>query len=294
MLQNKGLSQKEVAAETGLPYDWLRKVSSKGLTRIEKRNEAQLKALCQFLGVDPIEKLWINDLVGATDEAALYAAKVTEIFAKLGSGDDSANESVADLIKMIDGMHNRTVQHKETPAKKTVSREEAIDYPAKLRVVSRSASKEYRALLDEMYPIIDTMFDREQSRQIRLAFREDHADEYEKWLDHFQSKEMFELAIGVALSTHPQAEVIDWLLEHDAPASTRQFHFSLVSLLKTELDASSSLKEIFRKGLRSTSKPTKPKPTHEEKDFDWSQCDHAYSDYDWSQVREKHDRRCDS
>jgi transcriptional regulator with XRE-family HTH domain len=81
LLAIRGLSQKdladliggETAGERHTYYRWLRRTCSQGLTRCEGRNREQLQRLCEFFGVEPVERLWNRGLLESQEAADEYA-----------------------------------------------------------------------------------------------------------------------------------------------------------------------------------------------------------------------------
>jgi hypothetical protein len=58
-----GLTRKEVAKQIGAPYQWYRRVVTKGLVRISKENRVYLEALVDLFRLGRIEDLWRPDLI---------------------------------------------------------------------------------------------------------------------------------------------------------------------------------------------------------------------------------------
>lgn len=63
LTQMHGLTRREVAEKIGARYQWFRRLVTRGLTRIDARNQAALDRLAALLGLAGIEDLWSPDLI---------------------------------------------------------------------------------------------------------------------------------------------------------------------------------------------------------------------------------------
>lgn len=61
---------KQVAAEAGVPYQWLRTVASKGLTRTNRTSRPNLKKLAKYLNVE-VEDLLYEDKLSESERERL-------------------------------------------------------------------------------------------------------------------------------------------------------------------------------------------------------------------------------
>ncbi|WP_144981473.1 helix-turn-helix domain-containing protein [Gimesia aquarii] len=108
-LNELNLTQKEAAEKADLPYKWVRRICSRGLTRIEGRNAEQVKKLCDLLGIEDHEQLFSG--IGFDDTPAGWAKKAAEVIRRKNSDGEQlksqidiayrklAAESVWELIK---------------------------------------------------------------------------------------------------------------------------------------------------------------------------------------------------
>lgn len=63
---------KQVAAEAGVPYQWLRTVASKGLTRTNRTSRPNLKKLAKYLNVE-VEDLLYEDKLSESERQRLIS-----------------------------------------------------------------------------------------------------------------------------------------------------------------------------------------------------------------------------
>ncbi|EMB18010.1 helix-turn-helix domain-containing protein [Rhodopirellula europaea] len=242
LIDAKGLSQLDLAKKCGVGKEWVRRVCSRGLTRVEARNKNQLEAICELLGVSPVERLWSPDLQVGRDEAAWYGAKVEEILNKTRSVTDFegfvdiSEDSIIEMAQMIDRLHMALKRSKEKlaqqheaslderrergdpfPSRTSNDVEQlrkAMEYSAKLRQIFRTRSEEDSYWESMALDCIDILFYKKESRRIASIFRDSHLRMYEAWIAYFDMREEMEDAIALALGTYPADQVRSWLESH--------------------------------------------------------------------------------
>lgn len=242
LLDARGMSLLELAERCGLGYQWVRRVCSRGLTRIEDRNRDQLQAICELFGVSPVERLWSPDLQVGRDEAAWYASKVEKILNETRSVTDFegfvdiSEESIIEMVQIIDRLHTALKRNKEKLAqlhgKNLDQRRErgdpfpsrtsndveqlrkASEYSAKLKQIFRTQSHEDSEWESMALDFIDILFYGKESRRIASIFRDSHLRMYEAWIAYFGRREDLENAIALAFGTYPSDQVRAWLERH--------------------------------------------------------------------------------
>lgn len=245
LLDARGMSLRELAEHCGLGYQWVRRVCSRGLTRVEDRNRDQLQAICKLFGVSPVERLWNADLQAGKDEAAWYASKLEEILNATRSLSDFSRfepidkSLIADLKRLIDLKHLALKEVQDGLAKRHeeslyqqrrwgdsfTSRayndveqlRKAAEYSAKLRQVFRTNSIENSKSLSIAANVIDALFFEKQASRIVTIFRDREQKRYEDWLVFSGSRETFENSVAVALATFLEDQVLTWLTSHSPP-----------------------------------------------------------------------------
>lgn len=306
MLRARGLKQRDFAEKAGLSYPWVRKICSQGLTRVEDRNREQLKIVCGFLGVSPIERMWSENLLRADDEASLYASKVREIMIGSSSPADEHldTDTIDALVSFIDMQYAVLDRKRSNESRQPKSKGKAADhqpgkakqnadYPAKLRALLQLPEAPFKLLRDSVLPAIDGAFFKEVAEQVRLNWRETYADRHDEWLEYFQTRIVFDLSIGAALESFSEAEITEYLGNHLPPSKTEPSIFEQIRVLKTGLEWRAELPDWIRKHLTypSPAKQTRLRPELDEEDSDLyeedSDLDEEDSDVDWEEIWEK-------
>ncbi|MEQ9409555.1 MAG: hypothetical protein RIK87_17600 [Fuerstiella sp.] len=242
LLDARGMSLLELAERCGLGYQWVRRVCSRGLTRVEDRNRDQLQAICELFGISPVERLWSPDLHAVMGEAAWYGAKVEKILNETRSVTDFegfvdiSEESIIEMVKIIDRLHTALKRNQEMlaqlhgenldqrrergdpfPSRTSNDVEQlrkAVEYSAKLRQIFRTRSHEDSYWEPMALDCIDILFYKKESRRIASIFRDSHLRMYEAWIAYFDMREEMEDAIALALGTYPADQVRSWLESH--------------------------------------------------------------------------------
>jgi transcriptional regulator with XRE-family HTH domain len=242
LLEARGMSQQELAERCGLGYQWVRRVCSRGLTRVEDRNRDQLQAICELFGISPVERLWSPDLHAGMGEAAWYGAKVEKILNETRSVTDFegfvdiSEDSIIEMVQIIDRLHTALKRNQEKlaqlheknldqrpergdpfPSRTSNDVEQlrkAMEYSAKLRQVFRNQSHEDSYCVSMAQDSIDILFYKKESRRIASIFRDSHLRMYEAWIAYFEMREEMEDAIALALGTYSADQVRSWLESH--------------------------------------------------------------------------------
>lgn len=268
LLEARGMSQRELAERCGLGYQWVRRVCSQGLTRVESRNRDQLQAICELFGVSPVERLWSPDLQVGRDEATWYASKVEQILNETRSVTDFegfvdiSEDFIIEMVQMIDRLHTalkknqeRLAQQHEKNLGRRREREDpftsrtsndleklrkATEYSAKLRKIFRTRSHEESDWQSIALDSIDILFYKKDSRRIVSIFRDSHLRMYEAWIAYFGMREDMEDAIALALGTYSADQVRAWLESHspsgDSDASWESIRKGMAATEGDEVD----------------------------------------------------------
>lgn len=61
LMEEKGLTPRQLAIETGLPLKWVKRACDQGLDRLYKRNERQLGKVAAALGISSPSSLWRDE-----------------------------------------------------------------------------------------------------------------------------------------------------------------------------------------------------------------------------------------
>lgn len=63
LIEGSGLNRTEFAAKAGVPYPWLQRATTQGITRLDRRGRAHLDTIARWFGVRDLERLWDRDFV---------------------------------------------------------------------------------------------------------------------------------------------------------------------------------------------------------------------------------------
>lgn len=88
---------KQVAAEAGVPYQWLRTVASKGLTRTNRTSRPNLKKLAKYLNVE-VEELLYEDKLSESERQRLTSLEAE--FLRLEMRQDFVMHFLARVFEM--------------------------------------------------------------------------------------------------------------------------------------------------------------------------------------------------
>ena len=58
LIASSGLTQKEFADKTGLPYNWVRKSCNDGIARSHPQNAKSLTKICDYFNLSQMDMLW--------------------------------------------------------------------------------------------------------------------------------------------------------------------------------------------------------------------------------------------
>jgi hypothetical protein len=63
LIQGSGLNRKQFAERSDLPYPWLQRATTGGITRLDRRGREHLDKIAGWFGVSDVERLWDRDFV---------------------------------------------------------------------------------------------------------------------------------------------------------------------------------------------------------------------------------------
>lgn len=242
LLKSKGMSQIELAKKSGVGEQWVRRVCSRGLTRLETRNQAQLEAICKVLGVSAVEQLWNPNFHVGWDRAAWYGGKVEEILRATQPLDDFSvfdgvtEESIIELANMIDRLHKAIKKrqprasrlsnqnHNTDVVEKGVLR--AIEYSLKLKQLLLVVRPEEDSMLRRSVDIIDARYNARAAERVLALLKDSDATRFADWLAYFEDRRLFEYAVGVALGVLDEQQILDLLSSVDVPESSTGLNFA--------------------------------------------------------------------
>ncbi|QDT24334.1 helix-turn-helix domain-containing protein [Gimesia chilikensis] len=98
-LNERNLSQKDAAKKADLPYKWVRRICSRGLTRVEGRNAEQVKKLCDLLGVEDYEQLFSG--INFDNTPAGWAKKAAEVIRQNNSDGERLKSQIDTAYRML-------------------------------------------------------------------------------------------------------------------------------------------------------------------------------------------------
>ena len=103
LIEDSGLSRKEFAGKAGVPYPWLQRATTGGITRLDRRGREHLEAIGRWFGLAEPVRLWDRGFVApppwGTREAR--AARIAEDVRRLvlDRGEDA--EPVRTVLRLI-------------------------------------------------------------------------------------------------------------------------------------------------------------------------------------------------
>lgn len=63
LIEGSGLNRKQFAGKAGIPYPWLQRATTGGITRLDRRGRGHLEAIARWFGLPDVERLWDRDFV---------------------------------------------------------------------------------------------------------------------------------------------------------------------------------------------------------------------------------------
>ena len=106
LLTSRNVTLKE-AAEGRVPYQWLRRAVTDGISRPDKRSRDHLDALIRYFGLDGVDRLWDRDLYvppppsSIKHEADRLAELMREYVLAAGAGDEFLRQIAAHLQRAV-------------------------------------------------------------------------------------------------------------------------------------------------------------------------------------------------
>ena len=103
LIEGSELNRKEFAGKAGVPYPWLQRATTGGITRLDRRGREHLDTIASWFGLTDVERLWDRDFVAppswGTREAR--ATRIAEDVRRLvlERGEDA--EPVRTVLRLI-------------------------------------------------------------------------------------------------------------------------------------------------------------------------------------------------
>jgi hypothetical protein len=63
LIEGSGMNRKVFAGRAGVPYPWLQRATTGGISRLDRRGREHLDTIARWFGLPDVERLWDRDFV---------------------------------------------------------------------------------------------------------------------------------------------------------------------------------------------------------------------------------------
>ena len=153
LLEARRLGRKEAAEWAGVPYQWLRRAVTEGISRSEARNIAHLQALADYLGISSPDRFWDRGLYvdPAPDSIEDEADRLGELMRKYVTL-VGPNDGLVRVIrsKLWSGVYHEELRKRQFDAMRREAEREDASRKSELKDLddSKTRWRRYREAID--------------------------------------------------------------------------------------------------------------------------------------------------
>lgn len=123
LIEGTGLNRKEFAERADVPYPWLQRATTSGITRLDSRGREHLDRIARWFGLAQADRLWDRDFTAPPpwNSREARASQIAEDLRRLLIERGEEGEPLKTILRLIDEAKEdvRTVESSRSPADPT-------------------------------------------------------------------------------------------------------------------------------------------------------------------------------